>query len=120
MNLSESSYRGVGEGLRGPLAAFVNPSAPLLRSGSSGSPLQRQHLSQVVANPLQPKVIVVAPQTQIATSLHPIAAFQGADDPLHGLAHPRKAFIPFLLVTTKRVTTPGPANNAAKTPPASQ
>ena len=120
MNLPESGYREAGESLRGPLQVLVSPSAPLLRNRGSGGPLQHQHLFQVVAHPLQPKVIVVSPQAQIATSRQPIAALQGADDSLHGLAHPRKEFIPFLLVATKGVTTPGPANDAAKYPPASQ
>ena len=120
MNPSESNYRGSGEGLRGPFRAFYNFSSPSPLNRDSGGPLQHQHLSQVVTDPCQPKVIVVAPQAQIATAPQPIAALQGADDPLHGLAHPRKAFIPFLLRSTKGVTTPGPTDDAAEHPPAAQ
>src|SRR5208283_755724 len=107
MNLSESCYRGAGEGSRGSLRAFFRLSGLFLNTRGSGGPLQHQHLFQVVANPLQPKVIMVAPQPEIATSLQPIAALQGADDPFHGLAHARKKFIPFLLSPAKRMTTPG-------------
>src|SRR4030065_2140020 len=101
MNRSDSSYRGTGEGFPGPFQACVNPLAPLLCNRGSSGPLQHQHLFQVVANSLQPKVIVVAPQAEIAASLQPIAALQGADDPLHGPAHAGKEFIPFLLRPTK-------------------
>src|SRR4030042_5835760 len=120
MNRSDSSYRGTREGLPGPFQACVNPSTPLLRSRGSGGPLQHQHLFQVVANSFQPKVIVVALQAEIATSLQPIAALQGADDPLHGPAHSGKEFIPFLLSPTKGVTTPGSTYDATKYPPAAQ
>jgi hypothetical protein len=120
MNLSAFCYRGAGEGPRGPLGPFFRLSGLALGTRGSGGPLQHQHFSQVVAYPVQPQVIVVALQTQIATSFQPIAALQRADEPLHGLAHSGKAFITFLLSPAKRMTTPGPANDAAKHPPASQ
>ena len=50
--------------------------------------LQNQHLFQVVAYSCEPEMILVADPPEIATSLQPISAFQGADDPLHGPAHP--------------------------------
>ena len=120
MNLSESCYRGAGAGPRGPLGPFLRLSGLPLGTRGSGGPLQHQHFSQVVTHPFQPQVIVVALQAQIATSFQPIAALQSADDPLHGLAHSGKAFIPFLLSPAQRMTTPGPANDAAEHPPASQ
>ena len=40
-------------------------------------------------------MIVVAQLTEVATSLQPIAAFQGADDPLYGPAHPGKNLLRF-------------------------
>jgi hypothetical protein len=120
MNLSEFNYRGNGEGPRGPFKAFTWPLGLPFHNGGSVSPLQHQHFSQVVTDSFQPTVIVVAPQAQIATSHQAIATLQGADDPLHGLAHARKAFIPFLLVPTQGVRTPGPAYDAAEHPFASQ
>ena len=120
MKPSESSYRGSGKGPRAPFQAFSNLSGlPPLDRFSVG-PLQHQHLSQVVAYPLQPKVIEVAPPAEIATSRQPIAALQGADDPLHGPADSRIEFIPSLLLRRDGPITPGPIDDAAEHPPASQ
>ena len=120
MTFFESGCRGTGEVPQGFFKAFFNLPGPSFYHSGSGRPLQHQHLSQVVADPLQPKVIVVAPQAQIATSLQPIAPLQGADNSLHGPAHSRKELIPFLLPFTKGMTTPSPAHDAAEDSFASQ
>ena len=78
MNPFEPNYRGPGEGPRGPF----NPSGASPRKNASGCPLQPQHLPQIVTHPLEPATIVVGHPTDIATSRHPRAAFQGADDHL--------------------------------------
>ncbi len=85
MNPSESSY-GVWGRPRGPFQARFNLSGLAHRNRGSGCPLQHQHLPQIVAYPLQPEVTSIAHPTHIATSVHPIAALQGTDDPLHGPA----------------------------------
>ena len=84
MSPFEPNYRGPGEGPRGPFQAFFNPSGASPRKSASGSSLQHQHLAQIVTHPLEPKMIVVAHITEVATSLQPVTAFQGADDSLHG------------------------------------
>src|SRR3990172_9968092 len=89
------------------------------RTRGSGGPLQHQHLFQVAAHPFKPEMIVIAHPTEIATSLQPIAAFQSADDPLHGPAHPGVEFIPPLLLLRYGAITPGPIDGAAEHPPAS-
>src|SRR4030042_3121483 len=119
MNPSESSYRGPGKGPRTLFQAFSNLSGPPPSRRDSVGPLQHQHLFQIVAYPLQPKVIEVAPPAEIATSRQPIAALPGADDPLHSPAHSRKEFVPFLLLHRNGTITPGPIDDAAEHPPAS-
>ena len=120
MNPSESSYRAPGAGPRGPFQACFNLSSPAPRNRGSGGPLQHQHLPQVVAYPLQPEVTSIAHPTHIATSLQPIAALQGTDDPLHGPADSRIEFIPPLLLLRYGAITPGPIDDATEHPPASQ
>src|SRR5665647_3522332 len=116
MNPFEPNYRGPGEGPRGPF----NPSGASPRKSASGCPLQHQHLPQVVAYPLQPEVTSIAHPTHIATSVHPIAALQGTDDPLHGPADSRIKFIPPLLLLRYGTITPGPIDDTTKHPSASQ
>ena len=120
MNPSESSYRAPGKGSRDPFRAFFNPSGMPFHTRGSGGPLQHQHLPQVVAYPLQPEVTSIAHPTHIATSLQPIAALQGTDDPLHGPADSRIKFIPPLLLRRYGAITPGPIDDAAEHSPASQ
>jgi hypothetical protein len=116
----EPNYGGPGEGPRGSFQAFFYLSGASPRESASGSSLEYQHLSQVVTHPLEPKMIVVAHMTEVATSLQPINAFQGADDPFRGPAHPRKEFIPLLLLRRYGSITPGRIDDTAKHPPASQ
>ncbi len=114
------NYRGPREGPGSPFQAFLSPSGiPVLKS-ASGGPLQHQHLLQVVAYPFQPEVTSVAHLAHITTSAHPLAALQGADDPLHGPAPPRKEPIPRPLPIGYGSITPGPVDDAAKPAPASQ
>jgi hypothetical protein len=120
MHPSESSYRASGAGPRGPFPACFNLSSRAPRHGGSGSPLQHQHLPQVVAYPLQPEVTSIAHPAHIATSLQPITAFQGADDPLHGPADSHIEFIPLLLLLRYGPITPGPIDDPAEHSPASQ
>ena len=120
MNPSESSYRALEEGSGGPFQAFFNPLGLSFHTRGSGCPLQHQHLPQVVAYPLQPEVTSIAHPTHIATSFHPIAAFQGADDPLHGPADSRIEFIAPLLLRRYGAITPGPIDDAAEHSSASQ
>ena len=91
MSSSEAGYRCLGDGTPGLFWVSFNPSALPFRHGASSRPLQYQHLAQVVAHPLQPQVIEVAPPAEIATSLQAIAPLQGADDPLYRPAHSRVA-----------------------------
>jgi hypothetical protein len=64
MNTYESSRRGPGKGPRGSLPACFNLSGPPPLAGDSVGPLQHQHLFQVVAYPLQPKMIEVAHEAE--------------------------------------------------------
>jgi len=120
MKPSESSSRGPGAGPQGPFQACFNFSSPEPRHSGSGGPLQHQHLPQVEAYSLQPEVTSIAHPTHIATSRQPIAALQGTDDPLHGSADSRIEFIPPFLLRRYGAITPGPIDDAAKHPPASQ
>ena len=119
MSSFESNYSTTGKGHVMPLKAFFNPLAHLLQHRSS-SLLQHQHLFQVIAYSLQPKMIMIALQTEIATSLKSVAALQGSDYPLHCLAHSRKEPVPFFLPPAQRMTTPGPSYDAAEYAFASQ
>ena len=118
MNSSESSYRGPRQGLRGSLPAYFTLSGPSSLAPSSVGPLQHQHLLQVVADPLQ--VTAIAYPTHITTALHPVVAFQGAENPFHGPADPGIEFIPPLLLRRYGAITPGPINDATEHLPAAQ
>jgi len=100
MNLFGSGYRRFKNALRGPVPALVSHSAPVFHNRGSIGSLQHQHFPQVVTDSFQPQVIKVAPQTQIATSGHPVAPLQSADDPLHGLTQAGKE-LAFLLMLSK-------------------
>jgi hypothetical protein len=120
MNPVEPGYNFPGEGHRGPFEALLNPLGILPPKRVLGCSLQHQHLLQVVAHSFEPEMVVVAHPTEIATSLQPIATFQGADDPLYGPTHSRQEFIPFLLLGRNGPMTPGPVDDTAENPPTPQ
>ena len=116
----EPSHRFLEEGRGRPFEALLNPLGTLPPKRVSGCFLQHQHFLQVVAHSFKPEMIVVAHSSKITASLQPIAAFQGADDPLHGPAHSRQEFIPFLLLGRNGSITPRPVDDTAENPPAPQ
>src|SRR4030042_1086598 len=117
INLSVKKNRGA------EIVSWQPPRGPgddLLPIGVSVSPLQHQHLLQIITDPHQPKMTSVPHLTTVATSLHPIVALQSADDPLHCPSHPGEEPIPALLSGGHGPIAPSPVDDAAKHSPVAQ